>query len=99
LCISTAWKTPRWTASSAPRWWSIFRLAIFATHFYQDPTHTRPVPYALLAFYLQECGIGNVERRDLSPALESFPSLAGLPEEFHNTFFGGLDYAIIGRKL
>ena len=74
-------------------------LAIFATHFYLDPTHTRPVPYALLAFYMQECGIGDVERRDLFPALESFPSLAGLPEEFRNAFFGGLDYAIIGRKL
>jgi O-antigen chain-terminating methyltransferase len=74
-------------------------LAIFATYFYLDPTHTRPVPYALLAYYMQECGIGNVERRDLSPALESFPSLAGLPEEFRSTFFGGLDYAIIGRKL
>jgi len=73
-------------------------LAIFATHFYLDPTHTRPVPSALLAFYMQECGIGNVERHDLSPAVESFPSLAGLPEEFRNTFFGGLDYAIIGRK-
>ena len=74
-------------------------LAIFATYFYLDPTHTRPVPYALLAFYMQECSIGNVARCDLSPALESFPSLAGLPEEFRNAFFGGLDYAIIGRKL
>jgi 2-polyprenyl-3-methyl-5-hydroxy-6-metoxy-1,4-benzoquinol methylase len=74
-------------------------LAIFATHFYLDPTHTRPVPYELLAFYMQECGIANVERHDLSPALESFPSLAGLPEEFRNAFFGGLDYAIIGRKM
>jgi O-antigen chain-terminating methyltransferase len=74
-------------------------LAIFATHFYLDPTHTRPLPYALLAYYMRECGIGNVERHDLSPALGSFPSLAGLPEEFRNEFFGGLDYAIIGRKL
>jgi 2-polyprenyl-3-methyl-5-hydroxy-6-metoxy-1,4-benzoquinol methylase len=74
-------------------------LAIFATHFYLDPTHTRPVPYALLAFYMQECGIGNVERYDLAPAVESFPSLTGLPEDFRNAFFGSLDYAIIGRKL
>jgi O-antigen chain-terminating methyltransferase len=74
-------------------------LAIFATHFYLDPTHTRPVPYALLAFYMQECGIGNVERYDLFPAVESFPSLRGLPEDFRNAFFGSLDYAIIGRKL
>jgi hypothetical protein len=27
------------------------------------------------------------------------PSLAALPEDFRNAFFGGLDYAIIGRKL
>jgi O-antigen chain-terminating methyltransferase len=73
-------------------------LAIFATHFYLDPTHTRPVPYALLAFYMQECGIGNLERHDLSSASESFPSVAALPEDFRNAFFGGLDYTIIGRK-
>ena len=32
-------------------------LAIFATHFYIDPTHTRPVPPALLAFYFEEFGL------------------------------------------
>ena len=33
-------------------------LAIFATYFYLDPTHARPVPEKLLAFYLSEFGIG-----------------------------------------
>ena len=74
-------------------------LAIFATHFYLDPTHQRPVPHPLLAFYLEEFGVGNIEVRKLAPAAESMPSLRSLPEEFREAFFGGLDYAILGQKL
>jgi 2-polyprenyl-3-methyl-5-hydroxy-6-metoxy-1,4-benzoquinol methylase len=74
-------------------------LAIFATHFYLDPTHTRPVPAALLAFYMEEFGVGRIETRKLAPAVESMPSLAELPAAFRETFFGALDYAIVGKKL
>lgn len=74
-------------------------LAIFATHFYIDPTHTRPVPPSLTAFYLEEAGFGGLEIRRLSPAVETMPSLASLPDDFRNAFFGGLDYAAIARKL
>jgi O-antigen chain-terminating methyltransferase len=74
-------------------------LAIFATHFYLDPTHTRPVPHPLLIFYLEEFGVGGIEVRRLSPAKESMPSLNSLPEDFRDAFFGALDYAVIGRKL
>jgi O-antigen chain-terminating methyltransferase len=74
-------------------------LAIFATHFYLDPTHQRPVPHPLLAFYLEEFGVGNIEVRKLSPAAESMPSVMSLPEDFREAFFGGLDYAILGKKL
>ncbi len=74
-------------------------LAIFTTHFYLDPTHARPIPHALLAFYMEECGIGRIEVHPRSPAIESMPALAELPGGFRQTFFGGLDYAIIGRKL
>jgi O-antigen chain-terminating methyltransferase len=74
-------------------------LAIFATHFYLDPTHTRPVPAALLAFYLEEFGVGRIETRRLAPAVESMPSLAELPAAFRESFFGALDYAILGKKL
>lgn len=74
-------------------------LAIFATHFYLDPTHHRPVPHPLLAFYLEEFGVGNIEVRRLSPAVESMPSLCSLPEDFREAFFGGLDYAVLGKKL
>jgi O-antigen chain-terminating methyltransferase len=74
-------------------------LAIFATHFYLDPTHTRPVPVPLMAFYLEEAGFGATEVERLYPAVESMPSLASLPDDFRNDFFGSLDYAIFGRKL
>ena len=74
-------------------------LAIFATHFYLDPTHTRPVPHPLLMFYLEEYGVGQMELRRLSPAVETMPSLRSLPDDFRDAFFGSLDYAVIGRKL
>jgi O-antigen chain-terminating methyltransferase len=74
-------------------------LAIFATHFYLDPTHTRPVPHPLLAFYMEEVGLGSIEVHELSPAVESMPDIAELPEAFRKKFFGGLDYAIVGRRL
>ncbi len=74
-------------------------LAIFGTHFYLDPTHTRPVPHPLLMFYLEEYGVGQMELRRLSPAVETMPALGSLPEDFRGAFFGSLDYAVIGRKL
>jgi O-antigen chain-terminating methyltransferase len=74
-------------------------LAIFATHFYLDPTHTRPVPAVLLRFYLEEAGFGAVEIERLSPAVDSMPVLAELPVGFREAFFGGLDYAIFAKKL
>jgi hypothetical protein len=74
-------------------------LAIFATHFYLDPTHTRPVPHPLLAFYLEESGMGAIEMHRRSPAVESMPAVGSLPEDFRNAFFDGLDYALIARKL
>ena len=40
-------------------------LTIFATHFYLDPTHTRPVPAALLTFYLQEAGFSSIQTEHL----------------------------------
>ena len=73
-------------------------LAIFATHFYLDPTHTRPVPPPLLRFYMEEAGFVNIEVIRLEPAVESMPSLADLPASVRESFFGGLDYAILGRK-
>ena len=74
-------------------------LAIFATHFYLDPTHTRPIPPALLAFYLEESGFGQLETRRFAPATEATPALASLPEDLRTALFGAQDYAVIGRRL
>jgi 2-polyprenyl-3-methyl-5-hydroxy-6-metoxy-1,4-benzoquinol methylase len=74
-------------------------LAIFATHFYLDPSHTRPVPHPLLAFYMEEHGLGGIELHRRSPAVDSIPELAEVPQGVRDALFGGLDYAIIGRKL
>lgn len=74
-------------------------LAIFATHFFLDPTHTRPVPPRLLGFYMEEAGFGRLEVERLSPAVDSMPGLAELPSGVREEFFGGLDYVIFGRKL
>lgn len=74
-------------------------LAIFATHFFIDPTHTRPVPPRLLGFYMEEAGFGRIEVERLSPAVDSLPALAELPSAVRDQFFGGLDYVIFGRKL
>ena len=74
-------------------------LAIFATHFYLDPTRRHPIPLALMSFYLEEAGFGRIQVERLSPAIESLPSLAELPENFRKDFFGGLDYAVFAIKL
>jgi O-antigen chain-terminating methyltransferase len=74
-------------------------LAIFATHFYIDPTHRHPIPPALMSFYLEEAGFGRIEVEQLYPAVEAMPSLAELPEAFRKDFFGSLDYAIFATRL
>jgi 2-polyprenyl-3-methyl-5-hydroxy-6-metoxy-1,4-benzoquinol methylase len=74
-------------------------LAIFATHFFLDPTHTRPVPPRLLGFYMEEAGFGRLEVERLSPAVDSMSALGELPASFREQFFGGLDYVIFGCKL
>jgi O-antigen chain-terminating methyltransferase len=74
-------------------------LAIFATHFYLDPTHRHPLPPALMSFYLEEAGFGGIEVERLNPAIESMPSLAELPGAFQKEFFGALDYAVFARRL
>lgn len=74
-------------------------LAIFATHFYLDPTHRHPIPPALMSFYLEEAGFGRVEIERMFPAVDALPSLAQLPEGFRKDFFGGLDYVAFAVKL
>ena len=74
-------------------------LAIFATHFYLDPTHTRPVPSQLLAFYMEEFGLGRIEVHRKAQAVETIPELGELPPALREKLFGGLDYAIVAWRL
>jgi len=74
-------------------------LPIFATYFFLDPTHTRPVPHPLLAFYMEEFGLGQIETHKRFPAADTWPELNELPPAVRDRFFGGLDYTIFGRKL
>lgn len=74
-------------------------LAILATHFWLDPTHTRPVPAPLLSFWMEEAGLGGIEVVALNPASDSIPALNSLPDDVRTALFGGMDYAIFGRKL
>ena len=69
-------------------------LAIFATHFYIDPTHTRPVPAQLLRFYLEEAGLAGIAT---TYRQTDIPEAAHLPEEFRQKFFNGYDYVISAR--
>jgi O-antigen chain-terminating methyltransferase len=78
-------------------------LAIFARDFYLDPTHLRPVPSNQLHFYLEEAGLVDLEVHELHPAADVYAEIAALDQvealrEFRRKFFGGLDYAIFGRK-
>jgi len=74
-------------------------LAIFATHFWIDPTHTRPVPAPLLSFWMEEAGLGAIQMVPLNPAVDSIPALQNVPDDIRSALFGGLDYAIFARKL
>ncbi|HWP84049.1 MAG TPA: class I SAM-dependent methyltransferase [Terriglobia bacterium] len=89
-------------------------LAIFSQSFYLDPTHVRPIPPAQLRFALIEAGLERVTTHMLSPAAETLPLLPPLPagalepdalqaynmavKKFNETFFGGMDYAVIGYR-
>jgi 2-polyprenyl-3-methyl-5-hydroxy-6-metoxy-1,4-benzoquinol methylase len=89
-------------------------LAIFSQSFYLDPTHVRPIPPAQLRFALIEAGLERVTTHLLSPASAILPLVPQLPNgamepaalrayntavnKFNETFFGGMDYAVIGYR-
>lgn len=73
-------------------------LAIFATYFFLDPTHLRPVPSELVRYLLTETGFTAIRILGLHPAEEEFPELKPLPEPFRQQFFGSLDYGVLAQK-
>jgi O-antigen chain-terminating methyltransferase len=89
-------------------------LAIFSQSFYIDPTHVKPIPPAQLRYAFANAGLEKVATYPLSPAAAVLPVLPKLPagaaepdalrafntavEKFNATFFGGMDYAVIGYR-
>lgn len=89
-------------------------LAIFSQTFYLDPTHVRPIPPAQLRFLFAEAGLTRVSTHFLSPAGAGLPLIPPLASnvmeadklkawndavaKFNETFFGGMDYAVIGYR-
>ncbi|MBI2817107.1 MAG: class I SAM-dependent methyltransferase [Acidobacteria bacterium] len=89
-------------------------LAIFSQSFYLDPTHVKPIPPALLRVLLTEAGFDRITTHYLSLASAGLPVLPELSSpavngeaidrwnaeirRFNETFFGGMDYALIGYR-
>ena len=89
-------------------------LAIFSQTFYLDPTHVRPIPHSQLRFLFAEAGLARITVHFLSPAGAQLPLIPPLRSSviesarlrewndsvarFNETFFGGMDYAVIGYR-
>ncbi len=89
-------------------------LAIFSQSFYLDPTHVRPIPPALLRVLFAGAGRERGTTHFLAPASAGLPVIPELASgviepdtlkawnaavaRFNETFFGGMDYAVIGYR-
>jgi O-antigen chain-terminating methyltransferase len=72
-----------------------------AHYFWNDPTHQRPIPPALMEFVFHYFGLKVVKRLELNP----FPREQQLPyaeidlvRRVNDHFYGPRDYGLIGRK-
>ncbi|MCH8266088.1 MAG: methyltransferase domain-containing protein [Acidobacteria bacterium] len=89
-------------------------LAIFSKTFFLDPTHVRPIPPAQMRFLFAEAGLRKITTHFLSPAAGGLAVIPQLESqvieadalqawnaaviEFNETYFGGMDYAVIGYR-
>lgn len=89
-------------------------LAIFSQTFFLDPTHVRPIPPSQLRFLFAEAGLTNITAHFLSAAGDTLPLIPPLTSRviepdllrtwndavarFNETFFGAMDYAVIGHR-
>lgn len=76
-------------------------LLMGSHHFWNDPTHVRPVPETLLTFMLEYTGFTVVRRAGLNP----FPPENHLPwaevaviGQLDKLLYGARDYGVLGRK-
>jgi len=76
-------------------------LLMAAHYFWNDPTHVRPLPEALLTFMLEYTGFTIVRRAGMNP----FPAEEHLPwaeldvvRRLDDLLYGARDYGVLGRK-
>ena len=76
-------------------------LLMGSHHFWNDPTHRRPLPEALLTFMLEFAGFGVIRRAGLNP----FPIENHLPwteidvvRQVDSLLYDARDYGVLGRK-
>ncbi len=77
-------------------------LQMAACDFYNDPTHRRPLPPALVEFLVSASGFERVEIRHLHPATSPLEGLndsqLGI-ELVERALYGPQDYAVLGYKI
>jgi SAM-dependent methyltransferase len=76
-------------------------VSVGSQNFYMDPTHLKPVPSAMLRFFVEARGFTEVHIAELHPDPEALRLMeTSEAARFLNmSFFGPRDYAVIGSKL
>jgi O-antigen chain-terminating methyltransferase len=76
-------------------------LQMGAHHFWNDPTHQRPVPVALLRFMFEYFGLSVVKHLELNPcpAEEHLPfTEIEIVRQIDRHLYGPQDYGLLGRR-
>jgi len=76
-------------------------ILVGACHFYNDPTHLRPIPSPLLSFAAEYCGLATptilfLHRADLSHWIQEEGNT--IEHRFNDLFYGPQDYSLIAYK-
>lgn len=75
-------------------------LLVGSCNFYLDPTHKNPIPSGTMRFLLEARGFCRVEVFKLHPPTPPlFRGNDELAKQLNDTFFGPMDYAIVGRTV
>ena len=76
-------------------------VLVGAHTFYLDPTHLRPLPSAMLRFFVEARGFCNVHVRELNPypaSMRLADDGKGLASRLNDYLYGPQDYSVIGQK-
>jgi O-antigen chain-terminating methyltransferase len=76
-------------------------MLVGAHTFYLDPTHLRPLPSAMLRFFVEARGFCNVHVRELNPypaSMRLADDGKGLASRLNDYLYGPQDYSVIGQK-